>query len=46
MKKFVILIPIYNDWKSIYKLLENIDLQIADWDAEISVLIFNDASTD
>ena len=46
MKKFVILIPIYNDWKSIYKLIENIDLQIADWDAEVSVLIFNDASTD
>ena len=45
MKKFVILIPIYNDWKSVFKLLENIDLQIADWDAEVSVLIVNDAST-
>ena len=46
MKKFIILIPIYNDWKSIYKLIENIDLQIADWDAEVSILIFNDASTE
>ena len=46
MKKFVILIPIYNDWKSVFKLLENIDLQIADWDAEVSVLIVNDASTE
>ena len=45
MKKFVILIPVYNDWKSVFKLLENIDLQIAEWDAEVSVLIVNDAST-
>ena len=33
MKKFIILIPVYNDWKSVFKLLENIDLQIKDWDA-------------
>ena len=46
MKKFIILIPVYNDWQSVFKLLENIDLQIADWDAEVSVLIVNDASTD
>ena len=46
MKKFIILIPIYNDWKSVFKLLENIDLQIAEWDAEVSVLIVNDASTE
>ena len=46
MKKFVILIPIYNDWKSVFKLLENIDLQITDCDAEVSVLIVNDASTE
>ena len=46
MKKFVILIPVYNDWKSAFKLLENIDLQIYKWDAEISILIVNDASTE
>ena len=46
MKKFIILIPVYNDWKSIFKLLENIDLQILAWDAEVSVLIVNDASTE
>ena len=46
MKKFIILIPIYNDWKSVFKLLENIDLQIIDWDTEVSVLIVNDASTE
>ena len=44
MKKFIILIPIYNDWKSVFKLLENIDLQIVDWNVETSVLIVNDAS--
>ena len=46
MKKFIILIPVYNDWKSVFKLLENIDIQIKDWDAEVSVLIINDASTE
>ena len=46
MKKFIILIPVYNDWKSVFKLLENIDLQITKWDAEVSVLIVNDASTE
>ena len=46
MKKFIILIPIYNDWKSVFKLLENIDLRLDGWDAEVSVLIINDASTE
>ena len=46
MKKFIILIPVYNDWKSVFKLLENSDAQIKDWDAEVSVLIVNDASTE
>ena len=44
--KIKILIPVYNDWKSVFKLLENIDLQIIEWDAEVSVLIVNDASTE
>jgi len=46
MKKYIILIPVYNDWKSAFKLLENIDEQIKDRDVEVSVLIVNDASTD
>ena len=46
MKKFIILIPIYNDWKSVTKLLKEIDLQITEWEAEVSVLIINDASTE
>ena len=46
MKKFIILISVYNDWKSVFKLLQNIDLQIVDWDANVSILIVNDASTE
>ena len=46
MKKIKILISVYNDWKSVFKLLENIDLQVAEWDAEVSILIINDASTE
>jgi len=46
MKKTKILIPIYNDWRSVFKLLENIDSELAGWDADISVFIVNDASTE
>ena len=46
MKKVTILIPIYNDWQSVFKLLENIDSQIIGLDIEASVLIINDASTE
>ena len=46
MKKFIILIPVYNDWKPVSKLLKEIDLQIVDWESEVSVLIINDASTE
>ena len=46
MKKYIILIPVYNDWKSVFKLLENIDEQIKDWDVKVSVLIIDDASTE
>jgi len=44
--KIKILIPIYNDWQSVLKLLENIDLAIAGLEEEVSVLIVNDASTE
>ena len=46
MKNFIILIPLYNDWKSASKLLKEIDSQINDWNAEVSVIIVNDASTE
>ena len=44
--KFFILIPIYNDWKSVLKLIENINLQLEDNDNKITILIINDASTE
>ena len=46
MKKFIILIPLYNDWKSVSKLLKEIDSQVSSWKAEVSVILVNDASTE
>jgi len=43
--KIKILVPIYNDWQSAFKLLDEIDNYISDLDHEISVIIVNDAST-
>ena len=42
--KIKILVPIYNDWQSASKLLDEIDNNISDLDHEISVIIVNDAS--
>ena len=46
MKKFFILAPIYNDWQSISKLLEEINLNVKDLNQEFSLIIVNDASTE
>ena len=49
MKIIKILIPVYNDWQSVFKLLENIDRGLEAWDenvAHISAIIVNDASTE
>ena len=46
MSKIKILIPIYNDWKSAFKLLEDIDLQVNDLKHEFSIIIVNDCSTE
>ena len=46
MRKIIILIPIYNDWQSVFKLLENINSEIEGLDCEFSVVIVNDASTE
>ena len=46
MKKIKILIPVYNDWQSVFKLMENINLEISILDFEFSVIIVNDASTE
>ena len=45
MKKIKILIPVFNDWQSLSKLLNNIDKVINDIDYEISIIIVDDAST-
>ena len=44
--KIKIIIPVYNDWKSVFKLLENINSEISSIDAEFSIIIINDGSTD
>ena len=46
MKKYIILIPVYNDWQSVFKLLKEINFQVAKWNADVSILIMNDASTE
>ena len=46
MKKFIILIPLFNDWKSASRLLSEIDSETINWNVEVSVIIINDASTE
>ena len=41
-----ILIPVFNDFKSVSKLIEEIDINISDFNASFSVIIVNDASTE
>ena len=44
--KIKILIPIYNDWKSAFKLLENINSIVLSLKHDFSVVIVNDGSTE
>ena len=44
--KIKILIPVYNDWQSVFKLLENINSEVSNLGHEFSVIIVNDASTE
>ena len=44
--KIKILIPVYNDWQSVYKLLGNINYEVSNIKHEFSVIIINDASTE
>ena len=44
--KIKILIPVYNDWQSVAKLLENINSEVSSLSHEFSVIIVNDASTE
>ena len=45
MKKYIILIPIYNDRESLTKLIEDINSEIEGINSEISVVVINDASS-
>ena len=44
--KIIILIPVFNDFKSASKLIEEIDINISKLKAEFSVIVVNDASTE
>jgi len=46
MNKIKILIPVYNDWQSVFKLIENINSQVSTLNDEFSIIIINDASTE
>ena len=43
--KIKILIPIFNDWESVLKLLENINFEISKLNHDFSVILVDDAST-
>ena len=46
MKKIIILIPVYNDWKSVIKLLDQLNETLEEYDfIEVKCIIVNDAST-
>ena len=44
MKKIKILIPIYNDWQSVSKLIDEINGLSIDQKFQISIIVINDAS--
>jgi len=46
MKKYIILIPLYNDWESVSQLIKNIELEIPKENSDVSVIIVNDNSTE
>ena len=45
MKKYIILIPIYNDRESLTKLIEDINYEVKDITSQISIIVVNDASS-
>ena len=44
--KIIILVPVYNDWKSVSKLIEEINSTVSNLNSNFSIMIINDASTD
>ena len=45
MTKIYILIPIFNDWESVSKLIKEINFCIKDLEVEFSIIVINDASS-
>ena len=45
MKKYTILIPIYNDRESLTKLIKDINFEVKDLTSQISIIVVNDASS-
>ena len=45
MKKYIILIPIYNDRDSLTKLIGDINSELEGINSEISIIVINDASS-
>jgi glycosyltransferase involved in cell wall biosynthesis len=45
MKKYIILIPIYNDRESLAKLIEDINSEVKDFKSQTSIIVINDASS-
>ena len=46
MKKYIILIPVYNDRESLAQLIENINFELKDLNLEVSIIVINDASSE
>ena len=44
--KIIILVPIYNDWKSVSKLIEEINSKVSGLNCIFSIIIVNDASSE
>ena len=46
MNKIKILIPVYNDWQSVFKLIENINSEVSALDGDFSITVINDGSSE
>ena len=46
MSKITILIPVYNDWQSVSKLIKDINSQVSTLSDQFSIIIINDVSTE
>ena len=44
--KIIILVPVYNDWKSVSKLIEEINSTISNLNCNFSIMIINDESSE